>query len=109
MDPINIAAIRHALGLSAQQLAAKVGVHQRSVQDWESGTRRISPANAHNLQHLIEHHAQIMNEALATAATGEPVPLPSDWPRSQRIALAAAVLAQNPTATFSETHHKPSP
>lgn len=44
-----------------------------------------------------------------TAATGEPVPLPSDRPRNQRIALAAAVIAQNPTATFSETHYEPSP
>lgn len=38
MNSLDIKKIREALGVSQEQLAEMVGVHPRTVQNWESGT-----------------------------------------------------------------------
>ena len=42
MTPVELRAIRKGLGLTQTELAARVGVHLRSVQKWEAGERAIS-------------------------------------------------------------------
>ncbi len=55
--PIDIDALRTALGLTQAQLAVAIGVSERTVQNWEAG--RVSPQAERRLRDLIE-----LNETL---------------------------------------------
>ena len=39
MNDLNIKEIREKLGVSQETLAEMVGVHPRTIQNWESGTK----------------------------------------------------------------------
>lgn len=52
MTPAELRAIRKRLGLTQTGLAARIGVHLRSVQKWEGGERAISEPVALLLQTL---------------------------------------------------------
>lgn len=52
MTPADFRAIRLALGLSAKKMAEALGVCERSIWYWESGTRRVPKPIANLLAFL---------------------------------------------------------
>jgi DNA-binding transcriptional regulator YiaG len=51
MTPKRVVKLRQALGLTQQQLAARIGAHQPTVARWESGKNQPRGAN---LKALLE-------------------------------------------------------
>ena len=77
MSPAELKTIRESLGLSAQWLADRAGVLQRSVQSWEAGRSRVPDDVAELLLKLEAQFAEATRQALAvvdeqTAKQGQP-------------------------------------
>ncbi len=63
---VDVAAIRHNLGLSQRDFADRYGFSVRAVQDWEQH-RRVPERSARILLKVIENRPEAVEEALETA------------------------------------------
>lgn len=77
MTPAELKTLRESLGLSAQWLADRSGVLQRSVQYWEAGRSRVPDDVAELILRIDAQFAEATRQALAvvdeqTAAQGHP-------------------------------------
>lgn len=97
MNRFDVLAIRRLLGLSARELADALGLHLRSVQDWERGTSGISTANQQRLLELLDAHTTLITTAAAALRNGEHVEVPASWTRSQLSAFAARIRDHDPS------------
>lgn len=64
MTPDDFRAARMKLGLSQQQLGARMGVGKRTIYHWEFGSRRIPPIAVYFLGHILVdegHHGFVKN------------------------------------------------
>lgn len=84
LTPVEVSALRVAMGLSMDELAAALRVNPRTVRSWESGRDRLSPSSSAAVWALLaEHDAQADAYALELP---DRVP---DGPRPRRWYLAA--------------------
>lgn len=58
MTPDDLRAIRRALGLSQEGLAAAVGVHRVTVARWELGTHHVPPPVERLMRRLLAEQDQ---------------------------------------------------
>jgi transcriptional regulator with XRE-family HTH domain len=65
MSPAELKTIRESLGLSAQWLADRAGVLQRSVQYWEAGRSRVPEDVADLVLRIDAQFAEATRQALA--------------------------------------------
>lgn len=77
MTPAELKTIRESLGLSAQWLADRAGVLQRSVQYWEAGRSRVPEDVAELVLRIDAQFTEATRQALAvvdeqTARQGHP-------------------------------------
>ncbi|HEX8228350.1 MAG TPA: type II toxin-antitoxin system MqsA family antitoxin [Chloroflexia bacterium] len=63
---VDVAAIRHRLGLSQRDFADRYGFGRRAVQDWEQN-RRVPERSARILLKVIEKNPQAVEEVLESA------------------------------------------
>lgn len=63
---VDVAAIRHRLGLSQRDFADRYGFGMRAVQDWEQN-RRVPERSARILLKVIEQNPQAVEEVLESA------------------------------------------
>lgn len=67
MTPAELKTIRESLGLTAQWLADRAGVLQRSVQYWEAGRSRVPEDVAELVSRIDAQFAEATRQALAVA------------------------------------------
>lgn len=86
LTPAEVRVLREGLGVTAEWLAAHVGVQTRAVQRWESGARAINPAAVEALLVLEQRAADQVAERVE-AFRGALAPVLSledggggDWP-----------------------------
>ena len=77
MTPAELKTLRESLGLSAQWLADRAGVLQRSVQYWEAGRSRVPDDVAELVLRIDAQFAEATRQSLAvvddqTARQGQP-------------------------------------
>lgn len=65
MSPAELKTIRESLGLSAQWLADRAGVLQRSVQYWEAGRSRVPDDVAELILRIDAQFSEATRQALA--------------------------------------------
>ena len=100
-----IAATRHLLGLSQQELASMLHVGRSAVKDWERGRFTARDGVIADLLALRASHDHETNRLAEGAAAGIPIYLPDGpKPRGWYLALAARVLDREPEAQFEWTH-----
>lgn len=63
---VDVAAIRHRLGLSQREFADRYGFGMRAVQEWEQN-RRVPERSARILLKVIEKSPEIVEEVLESA------------------------------------------
>src|SRR5260370_10944228 len=73
---------RGRIGLTQRQLAARIGVSARTVQDWEAG---VNHASVERLQALIGVYATMGGFAAGRWAGGAGPPLTAGTPESARL------------------------
>lgn len=62
LSPAEVAALRHAMGLSLDQMAAMLGVHPRTVRSWESGRDRTSRTSSAAIWALADRHTALVRQ-----------------------------------------------
>ena len=71
MNSLDVKKIRKQLGVSQEQLAEMIGVHTRTVQNWEAGT--AIPKSKHAILHNIAtKHLQYHNTESEYPASNSP-------------------------------------
>lgn len=93
MNPAQIAATRHLIGLSQAELAEALNVNRHAVKDWESGRFTARPGVITDLAALRAEHDAELSEL------GQRFEVPSGpRPRGWYLALAARLLDRDPHA-----------
>lgn len=89
-----IAATRHLIGLTQQELADELGVSRHAVKDWESGRFSARAGVVSDLLHLRGAHDVEARRLIKGALDGIPIHLPrGPKPQGWYLALGARVLA----------------
>ena len=99
LSAAEVAALRTAMGLSSDQLAAMLGVNPRTVRSWESGRDRLSASSSGAVRTLLARHNALVEDYLATDATIHiPRAMDSDAvpPRGWFLAAAGRAMADEP-------------
>lgn len=63
-EQVDVKAIRQRLKMSQREFALRFGFKLDSLQNWEQG-RRVPEGSARVLLRVIEHHPEVVDEALA--------------------------------------------
>src|SRR5437868_3952870 len=63
---VDVAAIRHSLGLSQRDFASRYGFGVRALQDWEQN-RRVPDRSARILLKVIEKRPEVVEDVLENA------------------------------------------
>ena len=99
MTPAELAATRHLLGLTAEQLGNELGINPRTIRAWESGKYKPSPGPMDALTAIRAEHDAETDRLTVGAEDGTPIYLPSGpRPAGWYLALAARVIDRVPDA-----------
>ena len=64
VEPVDVKALRHKLGLSQAKFAKVINVSGDTVKNWEQGHRSV-PGPAIRLMSIVERHPEIVAEELS--------------------------------------------
>lgn len=102
-SPAEVAALRHALGLSGDQMAAMLGVNPRTVRSWESGRDGLSATARAAVWALARRHDALVSDILAAEV---PVEVRREQsagdvpPRGWFLAAAGRALLEDPDVSI---------
>lgn len=98
MTPAQIAATRHLIGLTAEQLGAALSINPRTIRGWESGKYSPGPGPTAALAALRAEHDAELAEILSHTEGDIPAgPRPSGW----YLALASRLIDRKPDITLN--------
>lgn len=99
MSGTELAATRHLLGLSQQDLADLLKVNRYTVRDWERGKHEPRAGVLHELELLRREHTEAVDVLAHAAADGEIIGLPQGpKPSGWYLAIGARILDRVPDA-----------
>lgn len=100
LTALECAALRKITGLSVQGLSDVLGVDERTVRRWESGTYTPSPSAAGALRDVVAEHTRQTQPLLLDARRFGAVAVvdSGEYPSGWTSALAARVLLECPSA-----------
>lgn len=101
MTPEQISATRRLVGLTADQLGAKLSINPRTIRGWESGKYSPGPGATEALHDVRAAHDLDFQSCLEVAQRGDSVSLPGgdeDLPASWWLAIAARIIDRIPDA-----------
>ena len=103
MTPEQISATRRLVGLTADQLGAKLSINPRTIRGWESGKYSPGPGATEALHDVRDAHDLDFQSCFEVAKGGDSVSFPEgdgDRPNGWWLAIAARVIDRYPSATF---------
>lgn len=99
MTGAEVAATRHLLGLTRNDLAGMLRVNPHTVKAWESGSQQARPGVIAELQAIRAKHDQEVRRLIEGARDGVPIEFPDGpKPRGWYLAMGARVLDAVPDA-----------
>lgn len=99
MTGAEIAATRHLLGLTMQEMADMLGVSKESIKKWEAGKYAARPGACADITQLRAEHDAEVARLMVGVEDGIPIGLPGGpKPRGWYLALGARLIDREPDA-----------